>query len=294
MKKGWMIMVSCLLATSLMTGSAFAKSDNAKSTEKKEKVADESKDGANGTEKEKEKNKVKAEGNNNEAATVTNDTYKNQGHKGYKGLLNAMNNVKDKPAGVVIAELLLTKYNTQLTDEMKAELEAIQDKDAALSLVADMLANSGSVTDAVYVEKEAILANIKNIDSYKKLGKLYDKMGKKGVKLYVNGEEPSTEVAPIIRNGSTLVPFRAITEALKATVEWNGDNRSVTVIRDDVTVILFIDSKIAYVNGEKVILEVPATIEKGSTVVPARFVSESLNAIVKWESESQSVVIYEE
>ncbi|MGG1552277.1 copper amine oxidase N-terminal domain-containing protein [Paenibacillus ferrarius] len=279
MKKKWMVIASCVLATSLMAGSALAKSETSNANEGKSDVVKVNSD-----------LKVKAD----VKATVTSDTYGVQGHNGYKGLLNAIDNVKDKPAGAVIADLLLTKYETQLTAEQKAELEAIQEKDAALSVVADLLDKNGSVTDAVYVQKEAILANVTNLDSYKKLGKLYDKLGKKGVKLYVNGEEPTFEVAPFIREGSTLVPFRAISEALKATVTWNEEERSVTVTRDGITVKLFIDSKTATVNGNEVPLEVPAAIEQGSTVVPVRFVSEALKAAVKWEAETQSVVIYEE
>jgi hypothetical protein len=147
------------------------------------------------------------------------------------------------------------------------------------------------VDDAVDAEKEAVKLDVKNLNLYKKLGKLYEKAGKTGVKLYVNGEEPNFEVAPFIRDGSTLVPFRAISEALKATVSWNPDERSVTVTRGDVTVKLYIDSVTAYVNGQEVTLEVPAAIENGSTVVPVRFVSEALNADVQWEGETQFVVI---
>jgi hypothetical protein len=279
MKKRSMVIASCVLATSLIAGSAFAKSETSNSNEGKSDIV---------------KVNVDLKTNPNLDVTVTSDTYGNQGHNGYKGLLNAINNVKDKPAGVIIAELLLTKYETQLTAEMKAELEAIKEKDAALSAFADMLDRNGSVTDAVYVQKEAIIANVTNLNSYKKLGKLYDQLGKKGVKLYVNGVEPTFEVAPFIREGNTLVPFRAISEALKATVTWNAEERSVTVTRDGITVKLFIDSKTATVNGNEVTLEIPAAIENGSTVVPVRFVSEALKAAVKWESETQSVVIYEE
>lgn len=279
MKKRWMVIASCVLATSLMAGSAFAKSETSN---------------ANKDKSDNVKVNVDLKVNAKLDVTVTSDTYGNQGHNGYKGLLNAINNVKDKPAGAVITELLLTKYETQLTAEMKAELEAIKEKDAALSAFADLLDRNGSVTDAVYVQKEAIIANVTNLDSYKKLGTLYDKLGKKGVKLYVNGEEPTFEVAPFIREGNTLVPFRAISEALKATVIWNEEERSVTVTRDGITVKLFIDSKTATVNGNEVTLEVPAAIENGSTVVPVRFVSEALKAAVKWESETQSVVIYED
>ncbi|KIL36799.1 copper amine oxidase [Gordoniibacillus kamchatkensis] len=227
--------------------------------------------------------------------TVTSATYGSEhGHNGYKGLLNAIDNVKDKPAGAVLADLLLTKYDTQLTDDMKQQLEAIKEKDQALSAAAEMLDEQGNVTDAVYMQREAVKANVKNIGLYKQLGKLYEKTGKTGVKLYVNGDEPAAEVAPFIRDGSTLVPFRAISEALKATVSWNAEERSVTVTRGDVTVKLLIDSKTAYVNGQQVELEVPAAIENGSTVVPVRFVSEALKAAVKWEPETQSVIVYEE
>ncbi|WP_373229813.1 copper amine oxidase N-terminal domain-containing protein [Cohnella sp.] len=286
MRTSWMIIVSCVMAVSLMTGSAFAKSENGKGADKKEVSTGNSKSGEG-------KIHVELEVEDDTDASVTSATY-GKGHKGYKGLLNAINNVKDKPAGAVIAELLLTKYDTQLTAEMKAELEAIVEKDAALSAVADMLAESGSVTDAVYVQKEAVLANVKNLESYKKLGKLYEKTGKKGIKLYVNGEEPDFETAPFVRSGKTLVPFRAISEALNADVSWNKEERSVSVTRDGITVKLFIDSKTAYVDGKPITLDVPAAIVKGSTVVPVRFVSEALKAAVKWEPESESVVIYEE
>jgi hypothetical protein len=284
MRKSWMIIVSCVLTVSLMTGSAFAASAQGNVAVKKEEATDKNKSGAGAI-------KVKVEADEN--ASVTSATYNSQGHNGYKGLLNAIGNVEDKPAGAVIANLLLTKYDTQLTAEMKTELEAIIEKDAALSAVADYLDKKGSVTDAVYVQKEAVRADVKNLDSYKKLGKLYEKIGKKGIKLYVNGEETAVQTAPFVRLGTTLVPFRAISEALKATVSWNKDERSVTVIRDGITVKLFIDSKTAFVNGKQVTLEVPAAIVKGSTVIPVRLVSEALKATVKWEAETHSVVIYE-
>jgi len=295
MMKKMFYAASVLLAFSLTAGAAYAApgNGNGHGNDKKQEtsvsatvVVDASKG--------KSDDKGNSNSNGNKG-TVTGDTYgSDKGHNGYKGLLNAIENVKDKPAGAVLAEILLTKYESKLTAEQKAELEAIQEKDAALSKVAELLAAKGSVTEAVYAQKDAVKANIKNIDSYKKLGKLYDQLGKTGVKLYVNGDEPTFEVAPFIRDGSTLVPFRAISEALKAEVSWNGEERSVTVTRDGISVKLFIGSTTAMVNGKEVTLEVPAAIADGSTVVPVRFVSEALKATVKWESETQSVVVYEE
>ncbi|WP_426451813.1 copper amine oxidase N-terminal domain-containing protein [Paenibacillus sp. S-38] len=288
MNKPWMITASAIVATSLMTGSAFAKSENGNASANAAASASVQATAA----KEEKDAKVKVDAQAD--ATVTSDTYSEHGHQGYKGLLQAIENVKDKPAGAVIADLLVSKYGSQLTAEQKAEFEALVEADAALTAAADVLDAQGSVTEAVYVQKEAVKVNVKNIDSYKKLGKLLDKSGEAGVKLYVNGEEPSMEVRPFIREGNTLVPFRAISEALKAEVSWDAEERSVTVTRDGITVKLFIDSKTAYVNGEEVTLEVPAAIENGSTVVPVRFVSEALKATVKWENETKFVVIYEE
>lgn len=293
MKKIFSILASCLLTFSVMSGAALAKSENSNgkgnshAKDNKEAAAEIPANALTAKDKEKDKGKESV-------TTVTYATYGNKGHNGYKGLLHAIENVKDKPAGAVIAELLLTQYNTQLTPEKKAELEAIKDKEAALSALAEMLNQKGSVTDAVYVQKEVILANVKNLNSYKKLGKLYAQTGKKGVKLYVNGEESTSEVAPILRAGSTLVPFKAIAEALQAEVVWNAQERSVTMTREGIAVKLFIDKKTAYVNGQAVTLQEPPAIVQGNTLVPARFVSEALKATVKWEPESQSVVIYEE
>ncbi|WP_339290349.1 copper amine oxidase N-terminal domain-containing protein [Paenibacillus sp. FSL W8-0187] len=218
---------------------------------------------------------------------------KGKGHKGYKGLLNAIQNVEDKPAGAVLANILLTEYAAKLTDEQQKQLEAIIDKNKALEAAAGMLETNGSVTDAVYLQEEAIQANFKNLDLYKTMGKLNEKAGKKnGVKLYVNGEASDAE--PFVKKGNTYVPFRAIAEALEAEVIWNSEKGSITVTKDGVSIQLLVGSKTATVNGKKVSLDAPATVTKGNTYVPVRFISEALNATVKWESESQTVVVYEE
>jgi phosphoglycolate phosphatase-like HAD superfamily hydrolase len=228
-------------------------------------------------------------GNHGQAAsiTVTGATYdddggEDDGARVPRGLERAYENVKDKPAGRVIAELLKTKYGVDVEAEVILE-------EAAAQLEAE-----GELEAAVEVQKEAVKASLKDLKAYKKLGKLLEKTGKAGVKLYVNGDEPRFEVAPFIKEGSTLVPFRAIAESLKAEVSWNPEERSVTVTRDGITVKLFIGDTTAYVNDQKVTLEVAGEIYNGSTMVPVRFISESLKAEVQWEPETQSVVIVEE
>lgn len=49
--------------------------------------------------------------------------------------------------------------------------------------------------------------------------------------LYVNGDSIKLDVPAQIINGRTMVPLRAVSEALQATVDWDGDTETVTVQR---------------------------------------------------------------
>lgn len=47
--------------------------------------------------------------------------------------------------------------------------------------------------------------------------------------MYNNGVAEALDVAPVIVNGSTFVPIRAVSQSLKADVEWLGHNQSVYI-----------------------------------------------------------------
>ena len=111
------------------------------------------------------------------------------------------------------------------------------------------------------------------------------------VKVFVNGERVLFDQAPIIENNRTLVPFRAIFEALGADVEWDAASRTVTAERGDINIELKIGSDIMLVDGEECTLDVPAKITGNRTLVPLRAISESLGADVKWDAASRTVTI---
>ena len=92
-----------------------------------------------------------------------------------------------------------------------------------------------------------------------------------------------TDTPPVIRSGRTLVPMRAIFEALDADIIWDDASRTVTGTRGNTTVKLTIDSDVAYVNDKEITLDVAPTLISSRTMVPIRFVSESLNAKVDWD-----------
>jgi alpha-tubulin suppressor-like RCC1 family protein len=107
----------------------------------------------------------------------------------------------------------------------------------------------------------------------------------------LDGKPIAFDQPPIIENGRTLVPMRAIFEALGATVYWNGDTRTVTATRGDTTIVLTVGSAAALVNGKRTELDVPAKLVNSRTLVPARFVAESLDCKVDWNNDTRTVVI---
>lgn len=111
------------------------------------------------------------------------------------------------------------------------------------------------------------------------------------ISVFVNGEPLEFDVPPIIENERTLVPMRAIFEALGAKVSWDGDTATVTAKKGEDTLSITIGSNILYKNGAATELDVPAKIVDERTLVPVRAVSESFDAEVDWNGEEQSVLI---
>ena len=112
--------------------------------------------------------------------------------------------------------------------------------------------------------------------------------------ILINGEALVTDPAPVIINGRTLVPLRAIFEAIDAEVEWDGETATVTGHKDETFITLVIGQKQAMRNGEAIPLDVPATILAGRTMVPLRFISEAFGAAVSYDPETSTVTIITE
>ncbi len=119
---------------------------------------------------------------------------------------------------------------------------------------------------------------------------LFEIKDKDAIKVVLNGQELTFDVPPVIENDRTLVPLRVIFEALGAEVQWNGETRMVTAVKDGMEIKLVIDGA-AFKNGEPVDLDVPAKIINDRTMVPLRFVSEAVGCQVNWEGSTHTVNI---
>ncbi|SDY51279.1 stalk domain-containing protein [Tindallia californiensis] len=111
------------------------------------------------------------------------------------------------------------------------------------------------------------------------------------IQVMVNNKPLDMEVAPVVINGRTLVPLRAIFEELQVELEWNSETRTAFATTEDAEIGLSIGQAEATVNGVSIPLEAPGTIIEGRTMVSVRFIAESLGAEVDWIAETRTVVI---
>ena len=121
------------------------------------------------------------------------------------------------------------------------------------------------------------------------------------ISVSVNGQILYLDQAPVLKDGTTLVPMRGIFEALGARIKWDAPTRTVfanTASEEalaanpqtpNTAVSLTINAPEATVNDQKVKLLAPAQIIAGNTMVPLRFVGEALGANVKWDGQHRLI-----
>ncbi len=104
----------------------------------------------------------------------------------------------------------------------------------------------------------------------------------KSVDVYLNNNEITFDVEPVVVNDRTLVPMRAIFEDLGAAVEWSDEKQTASAVKGETTITITIGGAFT-VNGEPVEIDVPAQLVDDRTMVPLRVISESFGCTVAWE-----------
>ena len=114
------------------------------------------------------------------------------------------------------------------------------------------------------------------------------------IRIRINGEELILDQEPVMENDRVLVPLRGIFEALDAEVVWDETTQTVTATRGEGFIVLRlqIGSDTLLINEREVILDVPAKIVNGRTLVPVRAVTEAFGAEVEWSERALFVSIY--
>ncbi len=111
--------------------------------------------------------------------------------------------------------------------------------------------------------------------------------------LVVNGRTLVTEIPPRIEKGRVLVPLRTAAEALAAYVYYDPYTREVAVAKNKTQITLTIDSTWVKIGDLITTLDVPPRIEAGRTLVPLRFLGESLGINVAWDPVARAAYLSE-
>ena len=108
----------------------------------------------------------------------------------------------------------------------------------------------------------------------------------------LNGRYLDFDVAPIIVNSRTMVPMRAIFEALDATVHWDSDTKTIVATHGDDIITMQVGQNAMFLKDKKIELDVPPEIIDSRTLVPLRAVAEALNTEVFYNTDTKTVVIH--
>ena len=117
------------------------------------------------------------------------------------------------------------------------------------------------------------------------------KMKINDVNYSINGEGKKMDAKPFIKNDRTLVPLRFIVEAIGGEVNWDNDNRLVTVNSKGKNIELPIDSKTIKIDGKDVNIDQAAIIKGDRTFVPIRFIAENLDMVVNYINDTREIEI---
>jgi len=110
----------------------------------------------------------------------------------------------------------------------------------------------------------------------------------------VNGEKQAIDengTVPVIVNDRTLLPVRAVVEAMGGNVAWNGVTRTVSLVMEATDIKLVIDDTTAYLDDKAHELDTAPAIINDRTMLPIRFIAEGFGFDVAWDEASKTITI---
>ncbi|MEK4877417.1 MULTISPECIES: copper amine oxidase N-terminal domain-containing protein [Paenibacillus] len=111
------------------------------------------------------------------------------------------------------------------------------------------------------------------------------------LKCYLDGKQLHFNVSPILKDGVTYVPMRAIFEALGATIKWDNHAKSVSAVKGDINIFYLVREGRVIVNAKEHEQVLKGINFQNNTLVPLRFISEVLGSSVTWDEGAKSIYI---
>lgn len=115
-------------------------------------------------------------------------------------------------------------------------------------------------------------------------------------RIRVHGNYLNFDVPPVIKQGRTLIPVRAITNGMGAEVDWNPTTSAITITRDDIRIEFTLgDMELNVYDNETgdlidtVVMDYPAHLINNRTFVPLRFIAEALGDKVGYDKDTGDI-----
>lgn len=96
---------------------------------------------------------------------------------------------------------------------------------------------------------------------------------------------------PVIIEGRTLVPARAVFEQAGAAVTWDQPTQTATIVKDPYTVTIKYGDTAIYKNGERIEIDIPAIMLEDRIMLPVRAISEAMDFAVTWDGHHSMVLV---
>lgn len=121
-------------------------------------------------------------------------------------------------------------------------------------------------------------------------GQLVFTVGSNIIKL--NGVDKQIDSPPVIVNGRTFVPIRALVENIGGTITWDAAKQQITINYKNMALVMQIGNTNSTINGSPVEVDVPPYIsDEGRVMIPLRFVSDNFGLNVLWDAANYKITI---
>lgn len=111
------------------------------------------------------------------------------------------------------------------------------------------------------------------------------------ISVTLDGKKIEFDQPPVLYRDRTMVPLRAIFEALDAQVGWDAETETAYGTKDGVKVSAVIGNSNIFKNDTIIPFDVPSIVLNDRTLVPARAVAESFGCKVGWDDATNTVII---
>ena len=111
------------------------------------------------------------------------------------------------------------------------------------------------------------------------------------VSVRVDNVSINFDQAPVIENGRTLVPIRAVFESAGAEVSWEQETQTAILTTDNYIVTVKLGESFITKNGMPIAIDSPSQIINDRILIPVRAIAEAMDFGVTWNPVYRSVLI---